>query len=59
MVDDKALVPAVKVLVVVDLHSEFLQHCLICAFTLRMHSSTYIVQYTHDARRILGKDTNK
>lgn len=59
MVDDEALVPAVEVLVIVDLHSELLQHRLICAFTLRMHSGTNIVQYTHDAWRILGKDTNR
>lgn len=59
MVNDEALVPAVKVLMIVDLHSELLQHRLICTLNLRMHSSTHIIQYTHDARRILGKDTKR
>lgn len=53
MVDDKALIPAVKVLVVVDLHSELLKHGLVCTFTLGVHGSADIIQYTHDAWRIL------
>lgn len=58
MVDDEALVPAVKVLVVVDLHSELLKHGLICTFALRMHGSADVVQYTHDAWGILPMTIN-
>lgn len=57
MVDDEALVPAVEVLVVVDLHSELLKHSLICTFAFCMHSCADVVQYTHNAWRILPMTT--
>lgn len=57
VVDYEALIPAVEMLMVVDLHAQFLQHRLISALPLCMHRSTYIVQDAHDAWGILGKTT--
>ena len=54
MVDDEALVPAVEVLVCVDLDSELLQHGLVGSLPHRVHSGAHVIQDAHDARRILG-----
>lgn len=54
--DDKALVPAVKVLMIVDLHAQFLQHGLVCALSFSVHGSAHVVQDAHDAWRILTQN---
>lgn len=59
VVDYKALIPAVEMLMVVGLHAQFLQHRLISSLPLCMHRSTYIVQDAHYAWGILGKTTQK
>lgn len=59
MVDYKALIPAVEMLMVVDLHAQFLQHRLVSSFPFRMHRSTYIIQDAHDAWWILRRTTEK
>lgn len=53
MVDDEALVPAVEVLVRVDLDAELLQHGLVGALAHRVHGGAHVIEDAHDARRIL------
>lgn len=53
MVDNEALVPAVEVLMIPDLHLKFLQQCLICPLAHRMHRGTHVIQDAHDPRRVL------
>lgn len=54
VVNDEALIPAVEVLVSVDLHAELLQHSLVRPFANRVHGGTDVVQDAHNAGRILG-----
>lgn len=54
VVDDKALIPAVEVIVRVDLDSELLQHGLVGSLAHRVHGGAHIIQDAHDTRRILG-----
>lgn len=59
VVDDEALVPAVEVLVGVDLHAQLLQQGLVRTLAHRVHGGAHVVQDAHDARGILGKKTGK
>lgn len=59
VVDYKALIPAVEVLMVVDLHTEFLQHRLVSSLPLGMHRGTHVIHDAHDAWGILGKDNTE
>lgn len=58
VVDYKALIPAVEVLMVVDLHAQFLQHRLVSSLPLCMHRCTYIIHDAQDAWGILGRITH-
>ena len=53
MVNNEALVPAVEVLMVPNLHLQFLEQRLVCPLTHRVHRGTYIIQNAHDPRRVL------
>lgn len=53
MVNNEALVPAVEVLMVPNLHLQFLEQCLVRPLTHCVHRGTYIVQNAHDSRRVL------
>lgn len=53
VVNDEALVPAVKVFVRVDLDAELLQHRLVGTLAHRVHGGAHVIQDAHDARRIL------
>lgn len=53
VVDDEALVPAVEVLMGVDLHAELLQHGLVGSLSYGMHGGAHVIQDTHDTRWIL------
>lgn len=53
VVDDEALVPAVEVLVRVDLDAELLQHRLVGALAHRVHGGAHVIEDAHDARGIL------
>lgn len=53
MVNNEALVPAVEVLMVPNLHLEFLEQRLVRPLTHRVHRGTYIIQNAHDPRRVL------
>lgn len=59
MVDDEALVPAVKVFMCVDPDSQLLQHGLIRSFTDCMHGGTDVIQNAHDTWRILAEQKGK
>lgn len=56
VVDDEALIPAVEVIVRVDLDSELLQHGLVSSLAHCVHGGTHVVQDAHDTRRILGRE---
>lgn len=58
VVDDEALVPAVEVLVRVDLDAQLLQHGLVGPLAHGVHGGAHVVQDAHDARRILGSRGN-
>lgn len=58
VVDDEALVPAVEVLVRVDLDAQLLQHGLVGPLAHGVHGGAHVVQDAHDARRILGSHGN-
>lgn len=53
MVNNEALVPAVEVLMIPDLHLELLQQRLIRPLTHRVHRGTHVIQDAHDPRRVL------
>lgn len=53
MVNNEALVPAVEVLMVPNLHLKFLEQRLIRSLTHRVHRGTYIIQDAHDPRGVL------
>lgn len=53
VVDDEALVPAVEVLVGVDLDAELLQHRLVGPLAHSVHGGAHVIQDAHDAWRIL------
>lgn len=53
MVNNEALVPAVEVLVIPDLHLEFLQQRLVRPLTHRVHRGAHVIQDAHDPRRVL------
>lgn len=59
MVDDEALVPAVEVLVRVDLDAELLQHRLVGALAHRVHGGAHVIEDAHDARRILPSQAGR
>lgn len=53
MVNNEALVPAVEVLMVPDLHLEFLQQRLVRPLAHRVHGGAHVIQDAHDPRRVL------
>ena len=53
MVNNEALVPAVEVLMVPNLHLQFLEQRLVRPLTHRVHCGTYIIQNAHDPRGVL------
>ena len=53
MVNNEALVPAVEVLMVPNLHLQFLEQRLVRPLTHRVHRGTYIIQNAHDPRGVL------
>lgn len=53
MVNNEALVPAVEVLVIPNLHLELLQQRLVRPLTHRMHRGAHVIQDAHDPRRVL------
>lgn len=53
VMDNEALVPAVEVLVCVDLHPELLQHGLVGSLAHGVHGGAHVVQDAHDTRRTL------
>lgn len=55
VMDDEALVPAVEVLMCVDLDSELLQHGLVSSLSYCMHGGTHVIQDAHHTWRILGR----
>lgn len=59
MVDDEALIPAVEVLMGVDLHAQLLQQSLVRPLSHRVHGGTHVIQDAHDTRGILGKEINR
>lgn len=53
MVNNEALVPAVEVLMIPNLHLELLQQRLVRPLTHRMHRGAHVIQDAHDPRRVL------
>lgn len=53
VVDDEALVPAVEVLMGVDLDPELLKHGLVGPLAHRVHGGAHVIQDAHDAGRVL------
>lgn len=53
MVNNEALVPAVEVLMIPNLHLELLQQRLIRPLAHRMHRGTHVIQDAHDPGRVL------
>lgn len=53
MVNNEALVPAVEVLMIPDLHLKLLEQRLIRPLTHRVHGGTHVIQDAHDPRRVL------
>jgi len=53
MVNNEALVPAVEVLVIPNLHLKLLQERLICPLPYCVHRGAHVIQDAHDPRRVL------